>query len=160
MQRSGDPYGAPQRTTFVIWSRPPQVVGERTEGGRGQLPVAWVNRLQMHQVLANLVGDAVAYAPPGARVMLGTAHQQVGGKEFVGAVVNNSGTLILPEDMSRLFERFYRGDVGRQSGEPGTGLGLAISKEIVELHHGWIDVESSEQGGTTFSVWLPSTPQA
>ncbi|MCJ7678016.1 MAG: PAS domain-containing protein [Anaerolineales bacterium] len=119
------------------------------------LPVAWVNRLQMHQVLANLVGNAVAYTPSGGRVMLGTARHEVGGKEFIGAVVNNSGTLILPEDMSRLYERFYRGDVGRQSGEPGTGLGLAISKEIVELHHGWIDVESNEQGGTTFSVWLP-----
>jgi len=124
------------------------------------LPVAWVNRAQMHQVLANLVANAVAYTPPGGRVVLRTARQQAGGKEFIGAAVNNSGTLILPQDMSRLFERFYRGDVGRQSGEPGTGLGLAISKEIVERHHGWIDVESSEQAGTTFSVWLPSTPQA
>jgi PAS domain S-box-containing protein len=119
------------------------------------LPVAWVNRVQMHQVLANLVGNAVAYAPPGERVHLGTARTQVGGRDYVGAVVHNSGTVIPPEDMEHMFQRFYRGAVGRESGEPGTGLGLAISKEIVELHHGWIDVESSEQAGTTFTVWLP-----
>ena len=109
----------------------------------------------MQLVLANLVGNTVAYAPPGARVLLGTARQQAGGKGLVGAVANNSGTLILQEDMSRLFERFYRGDVGRQSSEPGTGLGLAISKEIVDRHGGRIDVESSDEKGTSFSVWLP-----
>jgi PAS domain S-box-containing protein len=123
------------------------------------LPVAWVNRMQMHQVLSNLVGNAVAYTPPGGRVELGTARQEVGGKEFIGAVVRNSGTLIPAEDLSHLFERFYRGAVGRESGEPGTGLGLAISKEIVERHHGLIEVESSEQAGTTFSVWLPAAPE-
>jgi two-component system phosphate regulon sensor histidine kinase PhoR len=116
------------------------------------LPVAWVNRVQMHQVLANLVGNAVAYTPPGGMVVLGTARQEVGGKEFVGAVVHNSGTVIPAEEMNHLFERFYRGAVGRES---GTGLGLAISKEIVEHHHGWMEVESSEPTGTTFSVWLP-----
>ena len=109
----------------------------------------------MHQVLANLVGNAVAYAPPGARVMLERPANRPGGKGSVGAVANNSGTLILPEDMSRLFERFYRGDVGRQSSEHGTGLGLAISKEIVDRHGGRIDVESSDEKGTSFSVWLP-----
>jgi len=88
-------------------------------------------------------------------VHLGTGRTQVGERDYVGAVVHNSGTVIAPEDMEHMFQRFYRGTVGRESGEPGTGLGLAISKEIVELHHGWIDVESSEQGGTTFTVWLP-----
>jgi len=119
------------------------------------LPVASVNRMQMHQVLANLVGNAVAYTPPGGRVHLGTARIEVEGREYVGAVIQNTGAVIPPQEMEHLFERFYRGAVGRESGEPGTGLGLAISKEIVELHHGWIDVESSEQAGTAFTVWLP-----
>ncbi len=119
------------------------------------LPVARVNRVQMHQVLANLVGNAVAYTPPRGSVHLGTARTEVAGREYVGAVIHNTGAVIPPQDMEHLFERFYRGTVGRESGEPGTGLGLAISKEIVELHHGWIDVESSEQAGTTFTVWLP-----
>jgi PAS domain S-box-containing protein len=124
------------------------------------LPVAWVNRAQMHQVLTNLMGNAVAYTPPGGQVCLRTARTQVGGRDYVGAVIHNTGTVIPPQEMRHLFERFYRGRVGRESGEPGTGLGLAISREIVELHHGWIDVESSEQAGTTFTAWLPSTPQA
>jgi signal transduction histidine kinase len=56
-----------------------------------------------------------------------------------------------------LFERFFRGEVGQQSHAPGTGLGLAIAKEIVDLHHGWIEVESSGLSGqgAAFSVWLP-----
>ncbi len=119
------------------------------------LPVVSINRVQMHQVLTNLVANAVAYTPPGGRVHLGTARIGVEGREYIGAVIHNTGAVIPPQDMEHLFERFYRGTVGRESGEPGTGLGLAISKEIVELHHGWIDVESSEQAGTTFTVWLP-----
>jgi PAS domain S-box-containing protein len=119
------------------------------------LPVVSINRVQMHQVLTNLVANAVAYTPPGGRVRLGTARIGVEGREYVGAVIHNTGAVIPPQDMEHLFERFYRGAIGRESGESGTGLGLAISKEIVELHHGWIEVESSEQAGTAFTVWLP-----
>jgi len=124
------------------------------------LPVASINRSQIYQVLTNLVANAVAYTPPGGQVHLGTARSEVGGREYVGMVAHNTGTLIAAEDLGHLFERFYRGRIGRASGEPGTGLGLAISKEIVELHHGWIDVDSSEQDGTTFTVWLPEEAPA
>jgi len=57
--------------------------------------------------------------------------------------------------LPHLFERFYRGRAGLESGEAGTGLGLPICKEIVERHNGWIDVESSPEAGTAFTVWLP-----
>jgi signal transduction histidine kinase len=54
-----------------------------------------------------------------------------------------------------LFQRFYRGKTGRESGESGTGLGLAICKEIVDRHAGRIDVQSTPETGTSFTVWLP-----
>ena len=119
------------------------------------LPVVSVNRVQMHQVLTNLVAQCRGLHAAGGSVHLGTARIGVEGREYVGAVIHNTGAVIPPQDIEHLFERFYRGAIGRESGEPGTGLGLAISKEIVELHHGWIEVDSSEQAGTTFTVWLP-----
>lgn len=119
------------------------------------LPAVPIEQTQIHQVLTNLVGNAVAYTPPGGCVRLSTARTQVGDRHFVGAAVHNTGTYIPPEEMQHLFQRFYRGAVGRASGESGTGLGLAISKQIVELHHGWIEVESSPEDGTTFTAWLP-----
>lgn len=62
------------------------------------------------------------------------------------------------EDRPHIFERFYRGRVARESGEPGTGLGLAICKEIVERHGGWITVDSQPGRGTQFGVYLPLRP--
>jgi two-component system OmpR family sensor kinase len=86
-----------------------------------------------------------------------TARKQVGDRAFVGAVVSNNGPPIDADDLPHIFERFFRGRTGRESGQAGTGLGLAISREIVERHAGWIDVESRE-GETTFSVWVPEAP--
>jgi signal transduction histidine kinase len=62
-----------------------------------------------------------------------------------------------PEDITHLFDRFYRGKVGLESGSPGTGLGLAIANEILRRHNGQLLVESAGVSGqgTTFTVRLP-----
>jgi signal transduction histidine kinase len=71
--------------------------------------------------------------------------------------VQDNGPGILPEDHDRIFERFYRGDAGLQSGVPGTGLGLPIAFEIIRRHDGLLELDSSGIAGegTTFTVWLP-----
>ncbi len=122
-------------------------------------PAALINRMQISQVLTNLIGNAIAYAPQGARIEVSCREEQVSGREYVGLRVHNDGPPIDAEDLPHLFERFYRGRNARLSGEPGTGLGLAICREIVERHHGWIDVESSEDSGTSFTVWVPAARQ-
>ena len=120
------------------------------------VPPVWLDYLQIVQVLNNLVGNAIAYTPAGGHVTLSSLVRDrwEGGQE-VGARVHNDGPTIPAEDLPHLFERFYRGLTGRESGEPGTGLGLAICKEIVDRHGGRIDLESSEERGTSFTVWLP-----
>ena len=122
------------------------------------LPAAWVSREQIVQVFTNLVSNAVAYTPEGGTVLVSTRETRVRDRLHVVGRVHNSGSPISPEDLPHIFERFYRGRTARFSGEPGTGLGLAISKDIVERHHGWIEVESNASVGTTFSVWLPVSP--
>jgi PAS domain S-box-containing protein len=119
------------------------------------LSVVRVSRDQMSQVFTNLVSNAIAYTPTGGQIHVASEAGQIGERRYAVVRVHNSGAPIDPADMPHLFERFYRGKNGRESGEPGTGLGLAITKEIVERHEGWVDVDSREGHGTTFSVWLP-----
>ena len=79
------------------------------------------------------------------------------GQDWVVISVNDTGPGISPEDKEQLFTRFFRGKTGRASDAPGTGLGLAIAREIVDRHHGRIEVisEGIEGKGSTFSIWLP-----
>ena len=69
--------------------------------------------------------------------------------------VSDTGSGISSADLPHVFERFYRADQSRSSGQ--TGLGLAISKAIVEAHGGTIEVSSKPPAGTTFTVVLPAT---
>ena len=69
--------------------------------------------------------------------------------------VHNSGSYIPPEEAERVFERFYQIDKAR-AGNRGSGLGLAIAREIVQAHGGRIDLQSTVQVGTTFTVRLPA----
>jgi signal transduction histidine kinase len=62
---------------------------------------------------------------------------------------------IAKEEQAHIFERFYRGDASRQMGTPGTGLGLSICKEVIQRHGGEIKLRSTQQKGSTFSIWLP-----
>jgi len=73
--------------------------------------------------------------------------------------VKDTGPGIPPEDLSHLFERFYRGDKSRQREEGGTGLGLAIAKSLVDSQGGQIRVESQPGEGATFIIELPAHPE-
>jgi two-component system sensor histidine kinase ResE len=119
------------------------------------LPAVRGHRQLMNQVLVNLTSNAVAYTPPGGQVRVKSRQRMARGEPYTVIRVHNSDAVIPPEDLPHIFERFYRGKSGRESGSAGTGLGLAICKEVIEWHRGWIEVESSERDGTTFAVWIP-----
>ena len=120
-----------------------------------EVPAIMVNREQLIQVITNLLGNALSYTPSGGHVLLSSECLNARKEPHISLQVYNNGPVIPSEDRAHLFERFYRGKTGRDSGEPGTGLGLAICKEIVEQHSGWIEVESDAELGTSFTIFLP-----
>lgn len=105
---------------------------------------------RLTQVVTNLLTNAIQYNHDGgeARVKL---ESQNG---LVILTVSDNGVGIPPEDLPRVFERFYRADKSRSGAN--AGLGLAISKAIVAAHGGTIEVSSEENTGTTFIIWLPA----
>jgi len=110
---------------------------------------------KLHDVLRNLVENAVHYSPQNAAIRLEAMHQN----GVVRISVSDSGPGIPPEDLSRVFERFYRVDKSRAR-PGGTGLGLAIVKHLVELHGGQAVAENRPEGGARFVVTLPNQPAA
>ncbi len=125
-----------------------------------EVPAIMVNREQLIQVITNLMGNALSYTPSGGHVLLSSEYLIARKEPHISLRVYNNGPVIPPEDRAHLFERFYRGETGRNSGEPGTGLGLAICKEIAEQHGGWIEVESDAELGTSFTIFIPFHDQA
>ncbi len=115
------------------------------------LPPLWADKDRLTQILTNLISNACQYTPEGGSVTV-TA-RAVG--DVVQVDVRDTGIGIAPEDLPRVFDRFFRADhpVVRES--PGTGLGLAITKAFVELHGGQIWVQSELGKGSTFSFTIP-----
>jgi len=107
------------------------------------------------QVANNLITNAISYTPSGGTITVVTDIQADDDAQWGVLEVTNTGPGIHPDEQQYLFERFFRGKTAQQANLPGTGLGLAICKEIIALHRGTIDVESSPNTGTTFSVRLP-----
>jgi two-component system phosphate regulon sensor histidine kinase PhoR len=106
---------------------------------------------KLHDIIRNLVENAVNYSPEGTEVSLGAA--QDNGTYTI--TVSDSGPGIPSEDLTRVFERFYRVDKSR-SRPGGTGLGLAIVKHLVELHGGEAVAENRPEGGAVFTIRLPT----
>ncbi|GAB3442437.1 ATP-binding protein [Phycicoccus ginsengisoli] len=100
----------------------------------------------------NLVGNAVAYSDPGARVAVGGRLHD----EMVEITVTDQGFGIPESEQERIFERFYRVDAARSRATGGTGLGLAIVKHICANHGGDVAVWSEEGRGSTFTIRLPA----
>ncbi|HUF89714.1 MAG TPA: ATP-binding protein [Gemmatimonadota bacterium] len=108
------------------------------------------DRRLLHQALSNLVENAVKYVPAERAVRIGARPVPDG----VELRVADTGEGIPGEDLSRIFERFYRVEKGRARSRGGTGLGLAIVKHIAEVHGGRVEVESAPGRGATFRIIL------
>ncbi len=114
---------------------------------------AWADRDKIIQVLMNLIGNAVKFTPERGKVTV-AVHKN--GARWVEISVADTGPGILPEEASRIFDRFYQiAQAGKQKAK-GTGLGLAICKALVEMHGGKIWMESEVGKGSTFSFTLPA----
>lgn len=105
---------------------------------------------RLEDVLSILLDNAGKYTPPGGSVTLETSRR----REEVTITVSDTGRGIPPEDIPRLFDRFFRSKQARAEGGAGFGLGLAIAKNIVDSMGGTISVESEQGLGTTFTVVL------
>jgi signal transduction histidine kinase len=138
----------------------------------GPLPPLLADPQRIGQVLGNLVANALRHTPAGGRVTLGADVSAEG--DAVRLWVADSGEGIPPEDLPRIFDRFWRGDPARShdagagsvpspgffQNTPRTGLGLAIAKSLVEAHGGRIWAESTLGQGTKVSCLLPLPPAA
>ncbi len=123
---------------------------------QANLESLWMDEPTITQAVSNLLTNAMNYTPRGGMILAETMTKVLMGERWVGFRIQDNGRGIDDNDMPHLFERFFRGKAGHDSGAPGTGLGLAIVKQVVEIHHGQIVVEKgANDGGATFTIWLP-----
>jgi two-component system phosphate regulon sensor histidine kinase PhoR len=105
----------------------------------------------LKEVFINLIDNSIKYTPAGGTIMIGSLR----GEEETIIYVKDNGFGIPAENLSRIFERFYRVDKGRSREMGGTGLGLSIVKHIVERHGGKVSVASEPGKGSEFRVVIP-----
>jgi two-component system phosphate regulon sensor histidine kinase PhoR len=108
--------------------------------------------MRIEQMLTNLIDNAIKFNREGGSVTVVFSRTQE--KSLISVVDTGEG--IVPENLQRIFERFYRIDRGRTRNVGGTGLGLAIVKHLARLHGGEVFVASTLGRGTTFSIELPA----
>lgn len=140
-------------------------------------PIAWADPVHVARALQNVVANAIHHSPAGGTVRLratpatGSTSPAVGltsptgstGSTTIELLVSDEGPGIEPEDVSHVFERFYRADPARTADSPrsgGHGLGLTIARELLVANGGSISVGSTGPGGTTFRISLPAAGRA
>jgi signal transduction histidine kinase/ligand-binding sensor domain-containing protein/AraC-like DNA-binding protein len=121
----------------------------------------------MEKILSNLLSNAFKFTTEGGRVQVQVSpspprpltklHEGERGRvgEWVTIAISDTGIGIPADQLDKVFDRFYQVDASQTREHEGSGLGLALVKELVELHHGTIQVESQVGKGTTFTVRLP-----
>jgi signal transduction histidine kinase/ligand-binding sensor domain-containing protein/ActR/RegA family two-component response regulator len=147
--------------------------------------IGYVDRDKLEKIVTNLLSNAFKFTPEGGNVEVGLSlrgdmasarsttqsplsegdeiatSRRVGTRNDSNRVnsieikIFNTGTIIPPDQLENIFDRFYQADESYTKDNEGTGIGLALTKELVEAHHGEIGAESELNKGTTFMVLLP-----
>ncbi|MCQ2735550.1 MAG: HAMP domain-containing histidine kinase, partial [Alphaproteobacteria bacterium] len=129
-----------------------------------RIPKITGDNQQIHQILQNLLDNAIKYAQKNSEVTVelrtvtqipAKPGQNVAPGKAVSIAINNKGPKINKEDLVRLTEKFYRMQIHKDMKIKGTGLGLAIAKQIIVHHRGNLTVSSTSYKGNTFTVYLP-----
>ncbi len=107
------------------------------------------------QAVANLLSNAVRYTPENGMVTVELTREN----GYARISVRDTGVGIAEEDMKKVFSRFWRADVARQSVDGGLGIGLALVKEVVDQHFGDVSVSSTLGEGSTFVMRIPLAPE-
>jgi len=116
-----------------------------------EVPKIYIDERQVRAAIHNLVSNAVDAMPEGGILKVTTSVESLSGKNYVAAMVSDTGTGISEENLKMIYEPFFTTKREKQE----TGLGLAITKKIVEGHGGLIKVESTAGKGSTFALYFP-----
>jgi two-component system phosphate regulon sensor histidine kinase PhoR len=120
--------------------------------GEDSFPLALADPERLIQVLINLIHNGIKFTPVGGSITLSVERY---GTDKLLVKVSDTGVGIPPDDLTRVFERFYKVDKARAGAEAGTGLGLAIAKHVIQAHNGEIWVESDFGSGSSFIFTIP-----
>jgi two-component system OmpR family sensor kinase len=118
-------------------------------------PVAMADPARLHQIVTNLVRNALVHTPPSASVTVRIATTEADGARWAALEVIDDGPGLHPDDAARVFRRFYRADASRSRDAGGSGLGLSIVSALVDAQHGRVQLETELGHGATFRVLLP-----
>ncbi|MGC3945005.1 MAG: ATP-binding protein [Chryseolinea sp.] len=116
---------------------------------------SWCDADKVEKIVSNLLSNALKFTPGGGVVYLEAALEKVNRSANLILTVSDNGRGMSPEERDKIFSPFYQVRHSGDDNEQGTGLGLSLVKELTELHHGTITVDSRSEGGSTFVVTLP-----
>jgi len=115
-------------------------------------PDIYADKDSVEQIIVNIISNSIKYTPENGEIKVYVG--SVNGNAYFKVIDNGMG---IPEnDLSRIFERFYRVDKARSRKMGGTGLGLSIVKELVDANNGTIDIKSEVNKGTEVIITLPT----
>jgi signal transduction histidine kinase len=117
-------------------------------------PLVLIDRNRLVEVFINLISNGIKFTPPGGKITI-DSRGLTENRDYLKVVVTDTGVGISPEDLLKVFDRFYQGQRTQTGIITGTGLGLAIIKEIIEGHQGFIHAESKLGSGASFVFTLP-----
>ncbi len=109
------------------------------------------NKLHLRRLFFNLIDNAIKFTASGGTIGIKVSYAD----DRLKAEISDTGIGIPPEDLKKIYDRFFRVDRTSWGNVPGSGLGLSIAKSIATMHHGTLDAQSELGKGTTFTIGLP-----
>lgn len=117
--------------------------------------VVYADDKRMKQILVNLISNAIKYNKQNGKVWIGAYTSSYRDEPYIVADIRDSGVGMDDTQLEHLFSRFYRVESGAHRKIEGTGLGLSITKQLVEMHHGFLQVSSKPGEGSQFKAYFP-----